>query len=70
MAVKCLSLNLFLIGFFLKYREMLSTHKLLCWDMKFLEDFRMGYKNLKQNLNGLQVFLRKNYISFRPGPGY
>ena len=37
----------------LKYHEKLSTHKLSRWDMKFLEDFLMGYENLKENLDGL-----------------
>ena len=41
-----------------------------CWGMKVSEDFQMGYENLKQKLDGLQVFWRKNYISFHPGPGY
>ena len=40
------------------------------WGMKVLEDFQMGYENLKGNLNGLWVFWRKNYMSFCPGPGY
>ena len=35
-----------------------------------LEDFRMEYENLKRNVDGLWIFLRKDYISFRPGPGY
>ena len=56
----------------LKYRKKLSTHKKLVHvgGMKVLEDFQMGYKNLKRKLDGLRVFLRKNYISFHPGPGY
>ena len=40
------------------------------WGMKVLEDFQMGYENLKGDLNGLWVFWRKNYMSFCPGPGY
>ena len=55
-----------------KYRKKLSTQKNLvhCWDMKVLEDFQMGYENLKRTLDGLRVFLeKKNYISFCPGPG-
>ena len=24
-----------------------------CWDMKVLEDFQMGYENLKQKFDGL-----------------
>ena len=56
----------------LKYHKTLSTHKKIvhCWGMKVLEDFQMGYENLKQTLDGLRVFWRKNYISFHPGPGY
>ena len=39
----------------LKYRKRLSTHKKLVHvgGMKVLEDFQMGYENLKQKLDGL-----------------
>ena len=33
---------------------------------EILEDFHMGYENLKQKLDGLRIFWRKNYISFLP----
>ena len=74
MAVKCLSLNLFLIGFLLGRRvwypdKKLLTHKLSCWDMKFLEDFLMGYKNLKGNLEGLWISWRKNKFPSTLFPG-
>ena len=37
----------------LKHHKKISTRKLPCWDMKFLDDFLMGYENLKGNLDGL-----------------
>ena len=52
----------------LKYCEKLSTHKKLvhCWGMKVLEDFQMGYENLKRKLDGLPVFLEKKLYLLLP----
>ena len=52
MAVKCLCLNLFLIGF-LNIVKILNIKACICWGVKILEDFQMGYENLKGNLDGL-----------------
>ena len=41
-----------------------------CWGMKVLEDFQMGYENLRGKFGWVMTFLRKNCISFHPGPGY
>ena len=70
MAVKCFYLNLFLKTVFKYLNNYQHIKACTCWGMKVLEDFQMGHENLKGNLDGLGVFLRKNYISFRPGPGY
>ena len=49
---KCLCLNLFLIGSL--YRKNYQHIKACtCWSMKVLEDFQLGYENLKGNLDGL-----------------
>ena len=38
----------------LKYRKNYQHTKAgTCWGMKVLEDFQMGYENLKGNLDGL-----------------
>ena len=38
----------------LKYRKNYQHIKsCTCWGMKVLEDFQMGYENLKGNLDGL-----------------
>ena len=54
----------------LKYRKDYQHLKsLYILGMKILEDFRMGYEDLKGNLDGLWHFGEQNYISFCPGPG-
>ena len=46
-AVKCLSLNLFLIGFLNIVKGYQHMKACICWGMKVLEDFQMEYENLK-----------------------
>ena len=42
----------------LKYRKNYQHIKACtCWGMKGLEDFQMGYENLKRNLDGLSKYL-------------
>ena len=48
-----LILNLFLIGFLNIVKTIKTLKACTCWDIKFVEDFRMGYETLKGNLDGL-----------------
>ena len=40
-----------------------------CWGMKVLEDFQMGYENLKGNLMGYEFFEEKIIFPSTPVPG-
>ena len=55
---KCLSLNLFVIGFLNIVKIIQQIKTCTRWAMKVLED-RMGYENLKENLDGAAVTLQK-----------
>ena len=66
MAVKCLCLNLFLIGFLNIVKNYQHIKACARRSMKVLEDFQMGYENLKGNLDGLCVFLEKKLYFLPP----
>ena len=66
MAVKCLCLKS-VFNWVVKYRKNYQHIKsCTCWGMKVLEDFQMGYENLKGNLDGLMSFIKKKLYFLPP----